>query len=325
MWRIRPFIAVLSVVVSVPVGAVTSRPASYRAHDVAARLEPPRALAERFQAPFTLDGGTWIPWQQGRGAVAATQVRSRIRVLVPRADAELAFEHGVTDTTGTVREWDSAPLEPGRIYRYTFTVKWRPNNYTLLTREKIVRFKAGDPVVVDLSQDDPNDRAQIRYVPTPDFVVAEMIKLAGIRKDDVVFEPGCGDARVTIAAVKAGARRGVGIDLAPERVADSLKNVRAAKLEGKIDIRLGDALDIKDLSDASVVFLYMGEEFDLLIRPRLWEHLKVGARVVSHRFEMGDWMPDRTVTTAARPTDDDIYLVHLWTITKEVKARAAKP
>ena len=64
-------------------------------------------------------------------------------------------------------------------------------------------------------------------------------------------------------------------------------------------------------------------EFDMLLRPILWRQLRVGARIVSHRFTMGDWMPDRTVT-AARPTDDEVAMVHLWTITKEVKARAAK-
>jgi hypothetical protein len=106
-------------------------------------------------------------------------------------------------------------------------------------------------------------------------------------------------------------------------VADSRKQVSAAKLQDKIEIRMGDALDIDDLSDATVVFLYMGEEFDLLIRPILWKQLKVGARIVSHRFRMGDWMPDET-TTVAEPTSDDVTLVHLWTITKEIKARAAK-
>lgn len=297
----RPFIAVLSVVVGVHVGAVS---------DLAAR--------------GAIDGSLQrILSHQGRGAVAATKVGSRIRVTVPRPDAELSFENRLIDATGTVREWETPPLDAGRSYQYTFTAKWRPNNYTTITRKKTVGFKAGDEVIVDLTKDDPNDRVEIRYVPTPDFIVAEMIKLAAITKDDVVYEPGCGDARVTIAAVRAGAKRGVGIDLAPERVADARERVSAAKLQDRIDIRLGDALDIKDLSNASVVFLYMGDEFNALMRPILWKQLKVGARIVSHRFTMGDWMPDRTVP-AARTTDDEVALVHLWTITKEIKAQAAK-
>ena len=125
-----------------------------------------------------------------------------------------------------------------------------------------------------------------------------MIKLAGVGPADVVFEPGCGDARITIEAVKAGARKGVGIDIDPERVTESRGLVKAAGLDDRIEIRQGDALDIRDLSEASVVFLYMGDHFNLLIRPHLWRELKVGARVVSHRFTMGDWKPDRTVQVA---------------------------
>ena len=84
------------------------------------------------------------------------------------------------------------------------------------------------------------------YVPTPYDIAAEMVKLAEVTSSDIVFEPGCGDARVTIAAVKAGAKKGVGIDIDPERVEDSRDKVKEAGLADRIDIRLGDALDIKD-------------------------------------------------------------------------------
>jgi cyclopropane fatty-acyl-phospholipid synthase-like methyltransferase len=146
-----------------------------------------------------------------------------------------------------------------------------------------------------------------------------MLKLAELTSEDVVFEPGCGDARITVAAVKAGAGRGVGIDLDPARVAEATTSVKAADLSDKIEIRLGDALDIKDLSEATVVFLYMGDDFNRLIRPLLLKHLKVGSRVVSHRFTMGDWKPDKTIS---RELYEDVYRVHLWTVTDEVKARA---
>ena len=146
-----------------------------------------------------------------------------------------------------------------------------------------------------------------------------MIKLAGVGPTDVVFEPGCGDARITIAAVKAGARKGVGIDIDPDRVAESRKLVKDAGLENRIEIRQGDALDIRDLSEATVVFLYMGDHFNLLIRPHLWRELKVGARVVSHRFTMGDWKPDRTVSVGI--DDSPEYELHLWTVTEELKRK----
>ena len=178
-------------------------------------------------------------------------------------------------------------------------------------------------MAVDMTKDDPNDKAEIRYVPTPDDIVAEMVKLAKITKDDVVFEPGCGDARILIAAVKAGAKKGVGIDLDQERVDESKENVKkAAGLADKIEIRKGDALDIKDLSDATVVMMYMGNEFDGLIRPILWRDLKVGTRVVSHRFTFGDWKPDETKKVTG--DDGDEYELHIWTITKEIKEKAGK-
>jgi hypothetical protein len=84
-------------------------------------------------------------------------------------------------------------------------------------------------------------------------------------------------------------------------------------------VRLGDALDVDDLSEVTVVFLYMGDQFDLLIRPVLWRNLKPGSRVVSHRFTMGDWAPDRTIIVTTAEGDD--YFVHLWTVTEDVKRR----
>jgi hypothetical protein len=105
-------------------------------------------------------------------------------------------------------------------------------------------------------------------------------------------------------------------------VTEAKANVKAAGLADKIDIRLGDALDIKDFSDATVVMMYMGDEFNALIRPVLWKQLKVGTRVVSHRFTMGDWKPDRTVTVKGE--DGDEYLLHLWTITEDAKKRAGE-
>ncbi len=163
----------------------------------------------------------------------------------------------------------------------------------------MVTVKPGEQLNVNLSVDDPNDRVRVMYVPTPFDVADGMVKLAGITANDVAFEPGCGDARVTIAAVKGGAKKAVGIDIDQERVEESRTRVKEAGLADRIEIRLGDALDIKDLSTASVVFLYMGDHFNMLIRPILWRDLKVGARVVSHRFLMGDWKPDKTVTMSS--------------------------
>jgi uncharacterized protein (TIGR03000 family) len=261
----------------------------------------------------------------GQGAVAqppapAIQLSSRITVIVPDDQARLLVEDKPIAGTGAARTFDTAPLEGGATYRYTFSTTWEPNTYTTMTRSRVVSFRAGDRLAVDLTVSDPSDRVRVMYVPTPDDIAEEMVRLAGVSANDVAYEPGCGDARITIAAVNAGARRGVGIDIDPERVEESRAAVKAAGLADRVEIRLGDALDIPDLSAATVVLLYMGDHFNLLIRPLLWRELPVGARVVSHRFKMGDWEPDRTVSLGS--ADGGQYELHLWTVTEEVKARA---
>jgi uncharacterized protein (TIGR03000 family) len=255
----------------------------------------------------------------GAHHAAAIQTTSRVTVTLPHDDSELTVEGKAVPGSGRTRTFETPQLEAGTTYRYTFAATWNPNGYTTITRSKTVSFRAGERVVVDLSIGG-DERVRVKYVPTPDDIADAMIKLAGVTPRDVVFEPGCGDARVTIAAVVAGASKGVGIDIDPERVAESRALVKAAGLENKIEIRLGDALDIKDLSTATVVFLYMGDDFNLLIRPLLWKELPVGARVVSHRFTMGDWQPDKTVTIPGYDIGE--YELHLWTITEDLKRRS---
>lgn len=252
-------------------------------------------------------------------AVAASSTAT-MTITLPAFDASIELDGRPIDGSGTIRTLTTPPLGAGRTYQYRLLVKWDPNSYTKMTRTKTVTLRAGDRLKIDLTVDDPTDRVSVIYVPTPDFVVAEMIKLAGIRPDDVTYEPGVGDARITIEGVRSGARRAVGIDLDPARVAESRDNVNAAGMSNRIEIRLGDALDQPDLGQMTVVWLYMGDHFNLLIRPYLWKQLPIGARIVSHRFLMGDdWPPDKTVQVK-----DDYgtpYDVHLWAITAAHKKR----
>ena len=270
-------------------------------------------------APATAEPGALVATRSVAAQAATTPlVTSRMTVTVPHLDAELIVEGRTIAGSGLSRDAETPPLQGGVIYKYSVAARWQPNPYTTMTRTKTVSFRGGEPIAVDLTVEDPADRVRVVYAPTPEAVVAEMIKLAEVGRTDVVFEPGCGDARITIAAVKAGASKGVGIDIDPERVAESRQMVKNAGLADRIEIREGDALDIRDLSEATVVFLYMGDHFNLLIRPQLWRELKVGARVVSHRFTMGDWKPDRSVTVSI---DDLPYELHLWTVTEELKRR----
>ena len=280
--------------------------------------------------PIVLVAGLWlgittlqppVPAHAAPQAAATAQARltSSVAVTLPHDYAQLTVNGQTIPGEGASRTFDTGPLAPG-THQYTFTVAWDPNTYTKMTRTKTVTLRAGEPVRVDLTIDDPSDRVRVIYVPTPADVAAAMVELAGVGPNDVVYEPGCGDARITTAAIRAGARRGICIDIDPERARESKANVEAAGFADRIDVREGDALDVKDLSAVSVVLLYMGDHFNLLIRPVLWRDLKVGSRIVSHRFTMGDWKPDRTVSVGS--DQGGLYDLHLWTITEEIKRQA---
>src|SRR5688572_28816113 len=182
-------------------------------------------------------------------ATASTATTSTtFTVTVPDAATELVIDGKSIPGDGTSRTFETSPLAAG-THRYTFTASWRPNTYTTMTRTKTVSFRAGERVTVDLTVEDPADRVRVQYVPTPADIADEMVKLAGVSAADVVYEPGCGDARITIAAIKRGAKRGICIDIDAERVEESRAKVKEAGVQDKIDVRLGDALDVRDLSE----------------------------------------------------------------------------
>jgi uncharacterized protein (TIGR03000 family) len=242
-----------------------------------------------------------------------------LRVLVPAKDAQLTIDGKATKQTGTTRLFTSPPLEPGWKYTYTLTATWEPNNYTKITRAKTVILKPGTELVVDLRKADPKnpDKFLIRYVPTPETVVEAMCKLAGVKKGDVVFDLGCGDGRIVITAVKEfGAKRGVGVDIDPVRIMESVSNAEEEKVTDKVKFRQGDVLQhIKDLGDASVVMLYMGKDVNVRLMPILKKTLKPGSRIVSHDFSMGSWKTDRTITIEDEFGDE--HILYLWTIGKK--------
>ena len=259
--------------------------------------------------------------QQGRGAAAAsTGVSSRLTITMPAADAQLFVDGQLVEGLGARRTIDTRAHLAGTRSKVLIVAQWKPNGYTEITRTREVPFVAGTPAAVDLSGDDPTDRVKIIYVPTPQDAAEEMARLAGVGRNDVVYEPGCGDARITIAAIRRGARRGICVDIDKERVDESRANVKKAGLSGRIEVRHGDALDVKDLSEVTVVLLYMGEHFNKLLRPVLLRDLKPGSRIVSHFFTMGDdWPPEKTVRFNSK--EGGIYRLHLWTITEDVRKR----
>src|SRR5262245_38013973 len=172
-----------------------------------------------------------------------------------------------------------------------------PNTYTNIIRTKVVKLAKGKAVTVDFNKEDKDHPDLIKpiYFPTPEAVVREMCKMAKISKGDVVHDIGCGDGRLVIMAVKEfGAKKGVGIDIEPHLVKKSKENAVKEKVTEQTEFKEQNALEIKDVSDASVVLLYLGDFLNEKMQPVLQKTLKPGSRVVSHRFLIGDWKPDQS-------------------------------
>ncbi|MBP3960776.1 TIGR03000 domain-containing protein [Gemmata sp. G18] len=224
--------------------------------------------------------------------------------------------------TGATREFTAPNLEAGKEYTFKVEARIEPNNYTKITRPREITLKAGDAAKLDLTTEDKKlDKIVVRWVPTPVDIVDEMAKLAKIGKNDVVFDPGCGDAVMLIRPVKElGAKKGIGIDIDPKMVAAAKDKAKAEGVAEKIVITEGDILNEKDMAgaaEATVVLVYIGDDLGARMSPVLQKLLKPGARVVSHRFKLGDWKPDRTVTV--KGADGDDYVLHLWTVKEKEK------
>jgi 23S rRNA G2445 N2-methylase RlmL len=135
-------------------------------------------------------------------------------------------------------------------------------------------------------------RINAPYVETPPEVAIAMLKAAQVKPEDVVYDLGCGDGRIVIAAAQKFGARGVGVDLYPKHIAEARRNAREAGVAGRVEFRQQDLFDI-DLSPATVVTLYLLPEVNLELRPKLLRELKPGSRIVSHAFDFGNWKPDK--------------------------------
>ena len=134
----------------------------------------------------------------------------------------------------------------------------------------------------------------VPFITTPDRVTLAMLRLAGVGANDRLIDLGSGDGRIVITAAKRFGARGLGVEIVPDLVAKSLDNARRAGVADRVDFRVQD-LFATDLSGASVITLYLLPEVNLQLRPRLLA-LAPGTRIVSHDWDMGDWLPDRSVT-----------------------------
>lgn len=162
-------------------------------------------------------------------------------------------------------------------------------------------------------QTSPQREPDVIYVPTPQEVVDQMLAIANVTKKDVIYDLGSGDGRIPITAAQRYGARGVGIDINPERIAEARANAQQAGVTDRVEFRQQD-LFAADISEATVVTLYLLSELNVKLRPELFRQLKPGTRVVSHAFDMGDWKPERVVKT------EDGSTIYYWVIPKEIPA-----
>ncbi len=155
-------------------------------------------------------------------------------------------------------------------------------------------------------------RADVPYVQTPHEVVTQMLRLAGVGRNDVVYDLGSGDGRLVIAAARDFGARGVGVEIDPRLVAQSVESARRAGVGDRVTFREQDLFQT-DLADATVVTLYLSPTLNLRLRPKLLRELRAGARIVSHDFDMGDWPPARALRIDVRERASQVYL---WVVPK---------
>ena len=131
----------------------------------------------------------------------------------------------------------------------------------------------------------------VRFVPTPMEVVMEMLKTARVTQNDVIYDLGCGDGRIVITAAKLFGARGMGVDIDPVRIQESSDNARKAGVSERVKFIEQDLFTL-NLSEPTVVTLYLLSDLNLKLRPKLFRELRPGTRIVSHEFNMFDWRPD---------------------------------
>lgn len=154
-------------------------------------------------------------------------------------------------------------------------------------------------------------KLDVPYEPSSEEVVRAMIEIAKVGKNDLVYDLGCGDGRIVIAAAQKAGARGVGVDLDPERIKESRENALKANVTDRVHFFQQDLFQT-EIGKATVVTLYLWPEVNLKLRPKLFRELKPGTRVVSHSHDMGSWEPDQTITASGG------HRVHFWVIPANV-------
>jgi uncharacterized protein (TIGR03000 family) len=246
---------------------------------------------------------------QDKDKAADKEAPANLVVQVPDADARLEVDGESTRQKGTTRRFVSPPLKPGVRYHYLFQV-WFWESGKMIVRKRTVPVRAGETTTVDLRKPAEGDvTPDVIYVPTPQDVVDKMLKMAGVKKDDLVYDLGCGDGRIVVTAAKKYGCKAVGFDIDPDRVKEARENVRKNGVGDLVTIKQEDIFK-QDLSKANVVTLYLLPELNVRLIPQL-EKLKAGSRIVSHDFPTKGVKPKQTFTMESAE-DGREHTIYLW-------------
>jgi SAM-dependent methyltransferase len=183
--------------------------------------------------------------------------------------------------------------------------------WTALVVVGLLLFPAVQPPIIAQEKEEakPARTPDVIYVPTKHPVVAKMLEMAKVTKDDLVYDLGCGDGRIVVAAAKKFGCKAVGFDIDPKRIAEAKENVKQNKVGHLVTIEQKDIFEL-DLSKANVITLYLLPSLNVKLIPQL-EKLKPGSRIVSHDFDMRGVEPDQKVEVTVK--DDRTHTVYLWT------------
>lgn len=170
----------------------------------------------------------------------------------------------------------------------------------------------------------PKRHPDVPYVPTTEQAVTAMLKLGEVKKADILYDLGCGDGRIVIAAAKQFGARGVGIDIDPQRILEAKANAKKEGVEDLVRFEIGDLFEAK-FGEATVVTLFLLPNINLKLRPKLLEQLKPGTRVVSNTFDMGDWKAEKESTVDNEDFDTGLSSrFFLWRIPEKAGSSPAK-
>lgn len=155
--------------------------------------------------------------------------------------------------------------------------------------------------------------ANLTFVPTADEVIEKMFELGKVNKNDIMFDLGCGDNRICFKAAQKFKCKGIGLEINPVRIREAMDWAEKTNVGLLVETRHGDALNVKDISDATIVVMYMFPEFMNLWEPIAKSKLKPGTRILSHDYSFSNWEPDLTVTVKSSTRE---HKVHMWTVKK---------